>query len=73
MTATVSHAPRRRLFEGPQSQVEYLRQSNRDHGYSKGVAKLYDLATSYVEDAEKGHHADRPAVWVSGIYEVAAV
>jgi benzoyl-CoA reductase/2-hydroxyglutaryl-CoA dehydratase subunit BcrC/BadD/HgdB len=69
MSTTALHAPKRQLSEGPQSQVEYLRQCKRDHGYSKGVARLYDLAMSYVEDAEKGHRAGRPAVWASGIYE----
>lgn len=52
-----------------ESQLEYVRDSKRDHGYSRAVARLYDLAMDYVESAERAHREGRRAAWVMGINE----
>lgn len=53
-----------------QSQLEHI-QYSRDsvHGYSKGVQKLFDLAVSYVFDAEKADKAGKSVIWSWGIWE----
>lgn len=54
-----------------QSQLEYIKHSrNEIHSYSKGVAKLFDLAVSYVYDAEEAHRKGKNAVWTMGLWEV---
>lgn len=53
-----------------QSQLEYIKYSrNEIHGYSKGVQKLFDLAVSYIYDAEKAHQEGRKALWSWGFWE----
>jgi len=54
-----------------QSQVEYIKRSKEEiHSYSKGVGKLYDLALSYIYDAEKAHKEGKNAAWTMTIWEV---
>jgi len=54
-----------------ESQLDYIRNSKEViHGYSKAVGKLYDLAVSYVYDAEKVFKGGKNAAWVSGLWEV---
>ncbi len=52
-----------------QNQLEYINGSKRDHSYSPGIVKLYDLALSYVEDAEQHARNGGRAAWVGGIWE----
>ncbi len=53
-----------------QSQLEYIKYS-RDviHGHSKGVAKIFDLAVSYIFDAEAAALQGKKAAWTFGIWE----
>lgn len=53
-----------------QSQLEYI-QYSRDqiHHYSPGVKKLFDLATSYIYDAEAAYREGKKAVWTWGLWE----
>lgn len=48
-------------------QIEYIKHS-RDvtHGYSKGVKLLYDLALSYVYDAEEAYRQGQNVIWAWG-------
>ena len=52
-----------------QSQLEYIKQSKLDHRYSPAVVKIYDLALSYVEDAEKHARNGGRAAWATGIWD----
>lgn len=53
------------------SQIEYIRESQREaEKYSKGIVKLFELAMSYVYDAEQAYHEGRKAAWVLGLWEV---
>lgn len=51
-----------------QNQLAYVRQSRRDHSYSKGVTKLFDLLLSYGEFTEEAARQGRRVVWVHGMY-----
>jgi benzoyl-CoA reductase/2-hydroxyglutaryl-CoA dehydratase subunit BcrC/BadD/HgdB len=62
-------APSLKTREELESQLEYVRASKKDHAYSPAVSQLYDLAMSYVEDAEAAHRTGRKAAWVVGIQE----
>lgn len=53
----------------PRNQLEYIEQSRQAHEYSKGVQMLYDLALSYMPDAEKGNQEGRQAAWSTGLME----
>jgi benzoyl-CoA reductase/2-hydroxyglutaryl-CoA dehydratase subunit BcrC/BadD/HgdB len=53
----------------PSNQLEYIERSRQDHSYSKGVGKLFDMALSYMGDAEKGNLEGKPAVWSTGLME----
>ena len=65
---TAAPAPRKTRKE-LESQLNYINESKLDHGYSKAVARLFDLATSYVEDAEAAARAGRKAAWVMGLWD----
>jgi benzoyl-CoA reductase/2-hydroxyglutaryl-CoA dehydratase subunit BcrC/BadD/HgdB len=67
-TPTAAPVPRKTRKE-LESQLNYISQSKLDHGYSKAVARLFDLATSYVEDAEAAARAGRKAAWVMGLWD----
>ena len=62
------HAQQRKRVE-LESQLAYIRQSKADHGYSRAVGRLYDLALSYVEDAETAHRQGRSVSWAMGIWD----
>lgn len=52
------------------NQLEYIKHSRDDvHSYSKGVQKLFDLALSYVYDAEKVYREGKKAVWTWATWE----
>lgn len=52
------------------SQLEYIKYSKEEeHKYSDGISQLFDLATSYIYDAEKAHQDGRNAVWTGAIWE----
>lgn len=53
----------------PRNQLEYIEQSRQAHSYSKGIQMLYDLALSYMPDAEKGNQEGKQAVWSTGLME----
>ncbi len=52
-----------------QSQLAYIRESKKEHRYSPAVVKLYDLALSYVEDAELHAQRGGRSAWVMGIWD----
>lgn len=58
-----------KLVQEPRNQLEYIEQSKRDHAYSEGVNRLFDLALSYMDDAEKGNQNGRQAAWSTGLME----
>ena len=68
-SVTTLHRPKRQVSEGPQSQVEYIRQSKSRPRLFQGREQLYDLAMAYVEDAERAITRAGAAVWASGIWE----
>ncbi|MGN0484490.1 MAG: 2-hydroxyacyl-CoA dehydratase [Lachnospiraceae bacterium] len=53
----------------PQNQLEYIAYSRQQHSYSKAVNKLFDLALSYIDDAEKANRQGHQAVWTQGVFE----
>ncbi|MFA5263117.1 MAG: 2-hydroxyacyl-CoA dehydratase family protein [Opitutaceae bacterium] len=55
-----------RTNQGLESQLAYVRQTKADHGYSKAIARLFDLVMSYIDDAEKAARNGRKAVWMAG-------
>jgi benzoyl-CoA reductase/2-hydroxyglutaryl-CoA dehydratase subunit BcrC/BadD/HgdB len=57
------------VHDDPQNQFEYIGQSKFDHGYSKAVGRLFDLALHYVENAEDACHAGRRAAWCFGVWD----
>jgi benzoyl-CoA reductase/2-hydroxyglutaryl-CoA dehydratase subunit BcrC/BadD/HgdB len=57
------------LVTEPRNQLEYIQQSMRDHGYSPGINKLFQLALSYLDDAEAGNRQGKPAAWTTGLME----
>ena len=65
----VALVPARKTRKELESQLNYIRESKQDHGYSKAVEKLFDLATSYVEDAEAAARSGRRAAWVMGLWD----
>jgi len=50
-------------------QLAYIEQSKHDHRYSPAVIKIYDLALSYVEDAEEHARNGGRAAWATGIWD----
>lgn len=53
------------------SQADYIRYSRDvEHSYSKGVALLYDLVTTYIERCEEAYNNGKNAVWTSALWEV---
>ncbi len=52
-----------------QSQLAYVLDSKKEHGYSPAVGKLFDLALSYVEYAESAARSGRRAAWVMGLWD----
>jgi benzoyl-CoA reductase/2-hydroxyglutaryl-CoA dehydratase subunit BcrC/BadD/HgdB len=66
------HAVAERLVSAaqePRNQLEYIQQSKDTHSYSKGIAKLFDLALSYMDDAELANQSGRQAAWTTGVME----
>lgn len=62
--------PVRPDFNGePSNQLEYIAHSKYQHGYSRAVNELFDLALTYIEDAEKGSSLGRKAAWTIGVFE----
>ena len=57
------------VVEDPTNQLEFIELSRRDHSYSRGVSRLFDMALSYMGDAEKANQNGRPAVWTTGLME----
>jgi benzoyl-CoA reductase/2-hydroxyglutaryl-CoA dehydratase subunit BcrC/BadD/HgdB len=66
---TKNQAPVIKTRQELESQIAYIQQSSRDHGYSKAVPALYKLALSYVEDAEKAHREGKSVSWAMGIWD----
>jgi benzoyl-CoA reductase/2-hydroxyglutaryl-CoA dehydratase subunit BcrC/BadD/HgdB len=65
-------APRRgplRTRDELQSQLAYVLDSKKEHGYSPAVARIYDLALSYVEYAEGAARSGKRAAWVMGLWD----
>ena len=56
-----------RTSEGLESQLAYLQQTRKDHGYSKAVETLFDLVLSYIDDAEAAARNGRKAAWVGAM------
>ncbi|CAH2598750.1 2-hydroxyacyl-CoA dehydratase [Rhodovastum atsumiense] len=57
----------RATSEALESQVAYLRQTRRDHGYSPAVGRLFDLVLSYIDDAEAAARDGQRAAWVGAM------
>lgn len=53
----------------PANQLEYIQHSKNIHSYSKAVNDLFDLALTYIEDAEAGTLAGKKAAWTQGVFE----
>ena len=65
-------APRRgplRTRDELQSQLAYVLDSKKEHGYSPAVGKLYDLALGYVEHAERAAREGKRAAWAMGLWD----
>ncbi|OPX43345.1 2-hydroxyglutaryl-CoA dehydratase, D-component [Ruminiclostridium hungatei] len=58
-----------KVIKEPSNQLEYIISSKQEHEYSKAVNKLFDLALTYIEDAEKGNRLGRKAAWTQGVFE----
>lgn len=56
-------------IKNPQNQLEYIQHSKWQHSYSKGVNKLFDLALSYIDYAEKAVLQGKNAAWTQGVFE----
>ncbi len=56
-------------LQEPRNQLEYIEQSRHAHSYSKTVNDLYDMALSYMDDAEKGNQIGKQAAWSTGLME----
>lgn len=53
-----------------ESQLDYIRYSSQViHGHSRGVSQLFDLAVSYIWDAEAAARQGRQAAWTFGLWE----
>ncbi len=53
----------------PTNQLEYIQQSKFEHGYSKAINRLFDIALNYIEDAEKAQTQGKKAAWTQGVFE----
>lgn len=53
----------------PKNQLEHIEYSKYQHGYSKAINDLFDLASTYIEDAEKGNLVGHRAAWTQGVFE----
>ncbi len=51
------------------NQLDYVNSSKKEHSYSPAVVKLYDLAMTYVEDAEKHAKNGGRSAWVMGLWD----
>jgi benzoyl-CoA reductase/2-hydroxyglutaryl-CoA dehydratase subunit BcrC/BadD/HgdB len=58
-----------KFTEEPKNQLEYIEHSKQQHSYSKAVNKLFNLALTYIEDAEKGTKVGQKAAWTQGVFE----
>lgn len=56
---------RLRTTEALDSQLAYMEQTRREHGYSQAVGRLFDLVLGYIEDAESAARRGRNVVWTS--------
>ena len=66
---SIFSAPKIATRQELQNQLEYINASKQEHSYSPAVGKLYDLALSYVEDAEKHAINGGRSAWVMGIWD----
>ncbi len=62
-------APARQTRKELESQIAYIRESKADHAYSRAIPRLFDLAMSYVEDAERAARQGRRAAWAMGLWD----
>lgn len=53
----------------PTNQLEHIEYSKQQHYYSEAVNELFNLALTYIEDAEKGNQEGRKAAWTQGVFE----
>ena len=49
-------------------QVAYIHQSSKDHSYSRGVPKLFDLLLSYSGFTEDAALQGKPVMWLNGMH-----
>lgn len=61
--------PNSTILTEPSNQLEHIEYSKKQHAYSKGIDQLFDLALSYIEDAEDGNTKGRKAAWTQGVFE----
>ncbi len=69
LTRKAEHAGPPRTREELQSQLAYVLDSKKEHGYSPAVNRIFDLALSYVEYAEGAARSGRQAAWVMGLWD----
>jgi benzoyl-CoA reductase/2-hydroxyglutaryl-CoA dehydratase subunit BcrC/BadD/HgdB len=60
-----ARTPVTQTVEALDSQIAYLAETRRDHGYSKAVGWLLDLALGYVDHAEDAWRRGENVVWSS--------
>lgn len=53
----------------PGNQLEYIAHSRQQHHYSHAASDLFDLALSYIDDAERGNQQGQQAAWTQGVFE----
>ncbi|ALK09845.1 2-hydroxyacyl-CoA dehydratase family protein [Blastochloris viridis] len=54
-----------RTTEALDSQLAYMEETRRDHGYSPAVARLFDLVLDFIDDAEGAARNGRGVAWTS--------
>ncbi|WP_310604098.1 2-hydroxyacyl-CoA dehydratase family protein [Anaerosporobacter sp.] len=57
------------MIKEPKNQLEYIQHSKEIHSYSKAINNLFDLALTYIGDAEESVRNGKKAAWSIGVYE----
>jgi benzoyl-CoA reductase/2-hydroxyglutaryl-CoA dehydratase subunit BcrC/BadD/HgdB len=65
-TTTLKH---QQTIAEPRNQLEYIQHSKEVHSYSQAVNELFDLALTYINDAEKAYQQGKKAAWTQGVFE----
>jgi benzoyl-CoA reductase/2-hydroxyglutaryl-CoA dehydratase subunit BcrC/BadD/HgdB len=60
-----THTKQIQTSEALGSQLAYIAETRREHGYSRAVDRLFDLVLDYVSHAEEAWRAGRSVIWTS--------